>query len=81
MKGSVRGIISRPTLSTLPVGGNRSTTRRKPTTFGRALTDSFHVSVMHESVARIEPTISEVKGACVTIAPLALGDDCATEAP
>jgi hypothetical protein len=26
-----------------PVGGNRST-RRKPTTFGRALTDSFHMS-------------------------------------
>ena len=41
---------------------------------GRALTDSFH---MHEStpesVARIEPTISEVKGA--------RSDDCATEAP
>ena len=26
-----------------PVGGNRST-RRKPTTFGRALTNSFHMS-------------------------------------
>ena len=29
-----------PTLSTFPVGGNRST-RRKPTTFGRALTLLF----------------------------------------
>ena len=38
-----------PTLSTFQVGGNRST-RRKPTTFGRALTNSSH------------PTISEVKG-------------------
>ncbi len=26
-----------------PVGGNRSA-RRKPTTFGRVLTDSFHMS-------------------------------------
>jgi hypothetical protein len=33
----------KPTLSTFRVGGNRST-RRKPTTFGRALTDSFHMS-------------------------------------
>jgi hypothetical protein len=62
VEGSVRGII--PTLSTFPVGGNR----RNPTTFGRALTDSFHISGMHESVVRIEPTISEVKGAC--------SDDC-----
>ena len=49
------------------MGGNR----RKLTTFGTALTDSFHISVTHESVARIEPTISEVKGAC--------SDDCATD--
>jgi hypothetical protein len=33
---------------------------RKPTTFGRALTDFFSDS--YESVARIEATISEVKG-------------------
>jgi hypothetical protein len=32
-----------PTLPIFPAGGNRST-RRKPTTFGRALTDSFHTS-------------------------------------
>ena len=32
--------ITYPTLSTFPVGGNRST-RRKPTTFGRALTILF----------------------------------------
>ena len=40
-------------------------------------TDDFRQSVdwlfSHESVARIEPTISEMKGACF--------DDCATEAP
>ena len=43
------------------VGENRSTRPRKPTIFGRALTaDSFQ----HESVARFEPTNSEVKGAC-----------------
>ena len=41
-QGSVRG---QPTLSTFPVGGNRST-QRKPTTFGRALTESFHISLM-----------------------------------
>ena len=35
-----------------PVGGNWSS-RRKPKTFGRALTDSFHI----RPVARIEPTI------------------------
>ena len=33
-----------PTLSKFQVGGNRST-RRKPTTFGRALTNSSHMSV------------------------------------
>ena len=48
-----------------PVGGNRSA-RRKPTTFGRALTDSFHV----RPIARIEPTTPAVKGACL--------NDCAT---
>jgi hypothetical protein len=58
--------LSQPSLSTFPVWGNRST-RRKPTTFGRALTDSSH-----ESVARVESTISEVKCACSA-------DDCATE--
>jgi hypothetical protein len=46
------------------VGGNPSA-RRKPTTFGRALTDSVRVG--------IEPTNSEVKGACC--------DECAPEAP
>jgi hypothetical protein len=46
---------------------NRSA-QRKPTTFGRALIDSSH-----ESVARIEPANSDVKGTC--------SDDCATEAP
>jgi hypothetical protein len=57
-------------------------------TFGRAFTDSFHISVMHESVARIrEPTISEVKGECsddcATETPQApnISDDCVTEAP
>ena len=50
------------------VRGNRSG-RGKPTTFDRALTDSFRIS---RSVARIEPTNSEVKGAC--------SDDCNTEA-
>ena len=33
--------VSQPTLSTFPVGGNR----RKPTTSGRALTDSSHIGV------------------------------------
>jgi hypothetical protein len=61
LEGSVWS-LSQPTLSTFPVGGNRSA-RRKPTTFGRALTDSFDMSVMSESAARIEPTIAEVKGA------------------
>ena len=37
-----------PTLSTFPVGGNRST-RRKPTTFGRALTILFS----HEDWVRV----------------------------
>ena len=37
-----------PTLSTFPVGGNRST-RRKPTTFGRALTLLFS----HEDWVRV----------------------------
>ena len=35
------------TLSNLAVGGNRST-RGKPTTFGRALTNSFHMSGLWE---------------------------------
>ena len=35
--------LSQPTLSTFPVGGNRSI-QSKPTSFGRALTDSFHTS-------------------------------------
>ena len=51
-----------------PVGGNRSAWR-KPTTCGRALTDSFHI----RPVARIEPTTSEVKGTCP--------NDGATEVP
>ena len=40
--------INYPTLSTFPVGGNRST-RRKPTTFGRALTLLFS----HEDWVRV----------------------------
>ena len=40
--------ITYPTLSTFPVGGNRST-RRKPTTFGRALTILFS----HEDWVRV----------------------------
>jgi hypothetical protein len=36
-------VYPNPTLSTFPVGRNRSA-RTKPTTFGRALTDSFHMS-------------------------------------
>ena len=44
-------------LSTFQIGGNRSI-RRKPTTFGGALTNSSHIP-------RFDPTISEVKGACL----------------
>jgi hypothetical protein len=44
-----------PPCSTCPV----RRTRRKPTTFDRALTD--RLSFLYESVARIEPTNSEVK--------------------
>jgi hypothetical protein len=33
------------------------------TSFGRALTDSFHMDII-TSTTGIEPTISEVKGAC-----------------
>ena len=40
--------ITYPTQSTFPVGGNRST-RRKPTTFGRALTILFS----HEDWVRV----------------------------
>ena len=43
-----------PTLSTIPVGGNRST-RRKPTTFGRALTLLFS----HEIKFCSDPVRSE----------------------
>ena len=55
------------TLLTLPVGENRST-RRKSTTVGKAFTNSSRKC--HESEVGIEPTISEVTGAC--------SDDCAT---
>ena len=51
--------LSQPTLSARPVGGNRSS-RKKSITFGRALTNSFHISI----TTRIEPKISEVEGAC-----------------
>ena len=40
-----------------PVGGNRSA-RRKPTTFGRVLTDSFHMSEALGS-SNIEKVLSE----------------------
>ncbi len=49
------------------VGGNLSA-RRKPTTFGRVLTDSFHMSgalvrvTLRKVSLRIEPAASEVKG-------------------
>ena len=46
---------------------------RKPTTFGRALTYSFHISVMCEVLNEDRNQDSEVKGAC--------SEDCATEAP
>ena len=51
-------VLSRNPLSAFLVGGNWST-RRKPTTFGRGLTDSFHMNI-----SRIEPTISEMEDAC-----------------
>ena len=60
---------AKPTLSTSPLGGNQST-RRKPTTFGRALSDCYKY---HVSAVRTEPTIQEVKGAC--------SEDCVTEDP
>ena len=44
VEGSVWGLFQ-PILSTFPVRGNWRT-RRKPTTFDRTLTDSFHKSVM-----------------------------------
>ena len=50
--------------------GRKPEHAEKPTTFGRALTDSHMSPRTLESIARIEPTISEVKGAC--------SDDCAT---
>ena len=40
-----------------PVGGNRSA-RRKPTTFGRVLTDSFHMSKALDS-SNIEKVLAE----------------------
>ena len=51
-------VLSRNPLSTFLVRGNWST-RRKRTTFGRALTDSFQMNV-----SRIEPTISDMEDAC-----------------
>ena len=75
MEGSVRGIIPTHPVN-IPRGRKpeypektHDFRQRKPTTFVRTLTDSFHISVMRESVARIELTISEVKAAC--------SDDCA----
>jgi hypothetical protein len=69
VEGSVTGIIpTHPII--IPCG--RKLEYPEKTTFGRALTDSFHMTVMHESIARIEPTISEVKGS--------FSDDCATKA-
>ena len=40
-------------LSRLPVRRNRST-RREPTTFGRALIESFHISPERESNTEVE---------------------------
>ena len=66
--GAFRQVASLQYLSIL----NRSA-RRKPTTFGRALTYSFHMSVMSEVLSEDRTQDSEVKGAC--------SDDCATKAP
>ncbi len=49
--------LTQPTLSIFPVGGNRST-RRKPTTFGRALTNSFHITIISHSQREFEPTLA-----------------------
>ena len=51
-----------PVLSTFPVGGNRST-RRKPTTFGRALTDSFHASPYTSPKRDLKPRSQKWKAA------------------
>jgi hypothetical protein len=56
-------------MSIFPMEGNQSTCGENPR-LSAALTDSFH---NHESVARIEPTNSNVQGAC--------SDDCFTESP
>ena len=56
-----------PTLSTFQVGGNRST-RRKPTTFGRALTNSSHMSVASPN-RDSNPRTQRLKALALTIAP------------
>ena len=56
-----------PTLSTFQVGGNRST-RRKPTTFGRALTNSSHMSVASPK-RDWNPGSQRWKALALTIAP------------
>ena len=58
---------SQPSMSTFPVGGNQST-QRKPTNFGGALRDSFHISVM-------SPQRSQRSGKCTC------SDACTTEVP
>jgi hypothetical protein len=42
--------------------GENWSSQREPATFGRVLTDSFHISVIE--VVGIEPTISEMKRPC-----------------
>ena len=65
MEGSVRGII--PTYSV-----RKPECSEKTHDFWESV-DGLFSHKCHKSVARTEPTISEVKGAC--------SDDCATEAP
>jgi hypothetical protein len=75
MEGSVRRLT--PTHPVNIPCGRKPVYPEKPTTLGRALTDSFHISVMDESIVRIIPTISEVSERHL----LSCSDNCATKAP
>ena len=71
VEGSVRG-SSYSTLWTFPPVGRNLSTQRKLKIFGRALTDSFYISVMCPQCKTNPCDIrGELKGACF--------DDCATE--
>lgn len=61
------GAVAKPTLLTFPVRGSQRT-RGIPTTFGRALANSFDISV--NSNVMIKPTVPphEMGGAFLTIA-------------